>query len=123
MTTGPNFEDRAMRIMKVAVFVEPGWIVLDEKPVPGRAGRSSGPHHHDHHLRYRHPHLKGKYPVERGRIVGHEPARVIEELGQGVRGVIFGAIAPCGRCYACLGGHKPQCGADTEEGYPRARGG
>ena len=37
--------------------------------------------------------------------------------------MIFGAIAPCGRCYACLGGHKPQCGADTEEGYPRARGG
>jgi hypothetical protein len=45
-----------MRTMKAAVFVEPGRIVLDEKPVPeGRARRRPDPHHHDHHLQYRHP--------------------------------------------------------------------
>jgi len=34
MATGPILEDRAMRIMKAAAFVEPGRIVLDETPVP-----------------------------------------------------------------------------------------
>jgi threonine dehydrogenase-like Zn-dependent dehydrogenase len=119
-----------MRTMRAAVFVETGRIVLDDKPVPEvRPGDAlvrittttiCGT---DIHI------LKGEYPVERGRIVGHEPVGVIEELGAGVRGyqvgqrVIVGAITPCGQCYACLEGHKSQCGADTEKGYPHALGG
>jgi alcohol dehydrogenase len=119
-----------MRTMQAAVFVEPGRIVLEEKPVP-----EVGPGDAlvritttticgtDIHI------LKGEYPVERGRIVGHEPVGVIEVLGAGVRGyevgqrVIAGAITPCGQCYACLEGHKSQCGADTGKGYPKALGG
>jgi alcohol dehydrogenase len=119
-----------MRTMQAAVFVEPGRIVLEEKPVP-----EVGPGDAlvritttticgtDIHI------LKGEYPVERGRIVGHEPVGVIEVLGAGVRGyevgqrVIAGAITPCGQCYACLEGHKSQCGADTAKGYPKALGG
>jgi alcohol dehydrogenase len=119
-----------MRTMKAAVFIEPGRIVLDDKPVP-----EIGPGDAlvcisttticgtDVHI------LKGEYPVERGRIVGHEPVGLIEELGPGVSGyqigqrVIIGAITPCGQCYACLEGHKSQCGADTEKGYPHPLGG
>ena len=76
-----------MRTMKAAVFVEPGRIILEEKPVP-----EIGPGDAlvritttticgtDVHI------LKGEYPVERGRIIGHEPVGVIEELGPGVTG-------------------------------------
>jgi alcohol dehydrogenase len=74
-----------MRAMKAAVFVSPGKIVLEEKPIPsvglGEAlikittTTICGT---DIHI------LKGEYPVEPGRIVGHEPVGVIAELGPGV---------------------------------------
>jgi alcohol dehydrogenase len=70
--------------------------------------------------------VRGEYPVDPGRIIGHEPVGVIEELGAGVTGysvgdrVLVGAITPCGQCSACLSGHLSQCG--QEEGY-RALGG
>jgi threonine dehydrogenase-like Zn-dependent dehydrogenase len=113
-----------MRTMKAAVFVRPGKIVLDEKPVP-----SLGPGDAlvkitttticgtDVHI------LKGEYQVEPGRIVGHEPVGVIEELGQGVTGysigqrVIVGAITPCGQCHTCLDGHPAQCGGKAVGGW------
>ena len=119
-----------MRTMKAAVFVEPGRIVLGERPVP-----EIGPGDAlvrvtttticgtDVHI------LKGEYPVERGRIVGHEPVGIIEELGPGVTGyqvgqrVIVGAITPCGQCLACLDGHQAQCGGSTAQGYAQALGG
>lgn len=110
--------------MKAAVFVEPGRIVLDEKPIP-----SVGPGDAlikvtttticgtDVHI------LKGEYPVAPGRIVGHEPVGVIEALGPGVTGyvvgqrVIVGAITPCGQCHACLDGHQAQCGGKPIGGW------
>ena len=113
-----------MRTMKAAVFVEPGRIVLAEKPVP-----VIGPEEAlvrvtltticgtDVHI------LKGEYPVAAGRIVGHEPVGVIEELGASVTGyrigqrVIVGAITPCGQCYACLDGHPSQCGGKPMGGW------
>jgi alcohol dehydrogenase len=113
-----------MRTMKAAVFVEPGRVVLDEKPIP-----TVGPGDAlvkvtttticgtDVHI------LKGEYPVAPGRIVGHEPVGVIEELGPGVTGyalgqrVIVGAITPCGQCHACLGGHQAQCGGTPIGGW------
>jgi len=70
--------------------------------------------------------VRGEYPVDPGRIIGHEPVGVIEELGAGVTGysigdrVLVGAITPCGQCNACLAGHLSQCGQG--EGY-RAIGG
>ncbi len=70
--------------------------------------------------------VRGEYPVDPGRVIGHEPVGVIEELGPGVTGyavgdrVLVGAITPCGQCSACLSGHLSQCG--QEEGY-RALGG
>src|SRR6187401_770550 len=60
--------------------------------------------------------VRGEYPVDPGRIIGHEPVGVIEELGAGVTGysigdrVLVGAITPCGQCNACLAGHLSQCG-------------
>lgn len=63
----------------------------------------------------------GEYPVEPGRIIGHELVGEIAELGHGVSGyaigdrVLVGAITPCGQCRACLSGHAAQCGHG--EGY------
>jgi threonine dehydrogenase-like Zn-dependent dehydrogenase len=115
--------------MKAAIFVEPGRIVLDEKEIP-----EIGPGEAlvrvtttticgtDIHI------LKGEYPVERGRTIGHEPVGVIEKLGTGVQGyregdrVIAGAITPCGQCNACLSGVWSQCGNGTAHGW-KALGG
>lgn len=58
---------------------------------------------------------KNEYPVDPGRIVGHEPVGVIHELGEGVVGynvgdrVVVGAITPCGTCKNCLTGNWSQC--------------
>ena len=113
-----------MQTMKAAVFIEPGRIVLEEKPIP-----PVGPGDAlirvtttticgtDIHI------LKGEYPVEPGRIVGHEPVGVIEEIGAGVTGyeigqrVIVGAITPCGQCHHCLDGHRAQCGGKPIGGW------
>jgi alcohol dehydrogenase len=113
-----------MAKMKAAVFVEPGRIVLDDKPVPEiGAGEAlvrvttttiCGT---DVHI------LKGEYPVEKGLTIGHEPVGVIEKLGAAVPGyregdrVIVGAITPCGQCEGCLGGVWAQCGSGTAHGY------
>ena len=58
---------------------------------------------------------RGEYPVAPGRVVGHEPAGVIHEVGEAVRGyevgdrVVVGAITPCGACYFCQSGDFSQC--------------
>lgn len=112
------------RTMKAAVFVEPGRIVLEEKPIPKVGPRDAllrvtttticGT---DVHI------LKGEYPVARGLTVGHEPVGVIEELGEAVAGykvgqrVITGAITPCGQCHTCLGGNLAQCGGKPMGGW------
>ena len=115
--------------MKAAVFVEPGRIVLDEKPIP-----EIGPLDAlvrvtttticgtDVHI------LKGEYPVAKGLTIGHEPVGVIEKLGSAVSGyregqrVIAGAITPSGHSYACLCGCHSQDGAGTKHGF-KAMGG
>jgi threonine dehydrogenase-like Zn-dependent dehydrogenase len=112
------------RTMKAAIFVEPGRIVLEEKPIPRVGPRDAllrvtttticGT---DVHI------LKGEYPVARGLTVGHEPVGVIEELGHAVTGyaigqrVIAGAITPCGQCFSCLGGSPAQCGGKAMGGW------
>lgn len=113
-----------MKTMKAAVFIKPGKIVLQEKPIP-----KVGPGDAlikvtttticgtDVHI------LKGEYPVASGRIVGHEPVGTIYELGSGVTGykvgqrVIVGAITPCGQCYSCLDNHQAQCGGKAMGGW------
>ena len=118
-----------MARMKAAIFVEPGRIVLDEKPIP-----EVGPLDAllrvtttticgtDVHI------LKGEYPVARGLTIGHEPVGTIERLGSAVRGfhegqrVIAGAITPSGFSNACLCGCASQDGAGTKHGW-KAMGG
>jgi threonine dehydrogenase-like Zn-dependent dehydrogenase len=113
-----------MAKMKAAVFLEPGRIVLDSKPIP-----EVGPLDAlirvtttticgtDVHI------LKGEYPVRRGLTVGHEPVGVIEKLGASVIGyeegqrVIAGAITPSGTSHASLCGHHSQDGAGTAHGW------
>lgn len=75
------------KMMKAAVFIERGRIVLDEKPIP-----EIGPLDAllritttticgtDVHI------LKGEYPVAKGLTIGHEPVGIIERLGSEVRG-------------------------------------
>ena len=73
--------------MRAAIFIEPGRVILGEKPIPDvgpldaliriTATTICGT---DVHI------LKGEYPVERGRTVGHEPVGVIEKLGSAVHG-------------------------------------
>jgi threonine dehydrogenase-like Zn-dependent dehydrogenase len=110
--------------MKAAIFIEPGRIVLDEKPVPDIGPLDAlvrvtttticGT---DIHI------LKGEYPVRRGLTVGHEPVGVIEKLGAAVQGyregqrVVAGAITPSGYSEACLSGAHSQDGAGTAHGW------
>jgi len=116
-------------LMKAAIFIEPGRIVLGEKPVPDVGPLDAliritttticGT---DVHI------LKGEYPVERGLTVGHEPVGVIEKLGSEVTGyhegqrVIAGAITPSGTSFASLCGYHAQCGGQQGHGW-RAMGG
>lgn len=113
-----------MNSMRAAVFVEPGRIELQQRPIP-----EIGPTDAllrvtttticgtDVHI------LKGEYPVRPGLIVGHEPVGVIERLGSAVIGyqpgqrVIAGAITPCGQCHPCLDGHSSQCGGHAMGGW------
>jgi threonine dehydrogenase-like Zn-dependent dehydrogenase len=110
--------------MKAAVFVEPGRIALDERPIP-----EIGPLDAlirvtttticgtDVHI------MKGEYPVRQGLIVGHEPVGIIEKLGSAVQGfregqrVIAGAITPSGYSNACLDGDCAQDGPGTAHGW------
>jgi len=110
--------------MKAAIFVEPGRIVLESKPIP-----MVGPLDAllritttticgtDVHI------LRGEYPVSKGLTIGHEPVGVIEKLGGAVTGyeegqrVISGAITPSGWSNACLCGQHSQDGADARHGF------
>jgi alcohol dehydrogenase len=113
-----------MTRMRAAIFVEPGRIVLDEKPVPDVGPLDAlvritttticGT---DVHI------LKGEYPVQKGLTVGHEPVGVIEKLGSSVAGfeegqrVIAGAITPSGYSNACQCGRSSQDGPGTPHGW------
>lgn len=106
------------KMMKAAVFVEPGRIDLREKPIP-----DVGPNDAliritttticgtDVHI------LKGEYPVAPGLTVGHEPVGTIEKLGSAVTGyhegqrVIAGAICPNFNSYAAQDGYPSQDGS------------
>ena len=110
-------------MMKAAVFVEPGRIVLDDKPVPDIGSNDAlirltttticGT---DVHI------LKGEYPVAKGLTVGHEPVGIIEKLGANVQGysegqrVIAGAICPSGYSNACQDGLHAQDGQSSAHG-------
>jgi len=110
-------------MMKSALFVEPGRIVLDDKPIPDVGSNDAlvritttticGT---DVHI------LKGEYPVAKGLTVGHEPVGVVEKLGANVQGyvegqrVIAGAICPSGYSYACLDGLHAQDGQSGAHG-------
>jgi alcohol dehydrogenase len=110
--------------MKAAIFVEPGRIVLDEKPIPDVGPLDAlirvtttticGT---DVHI------LKGEYPVRKGLTIGHEPVGVIEKLGSAVKGyqegqrVIAGAVTPSGHSHASLSGCHAQDGFGTAHGW------
>lgn len=111
------------QMMKAAIFVEPGRIVLDDKPIPDVGSNDAlirltttticGT---DVHI------LRGEYPVATGLTVGHEPVGVIEKLGSNVEGyeegqrVIAGAICPSGYSNACLDGLCAQDGQGAAHG-------
>jgi threonine dehydrogenase-like Zn-dependent dehydrogenase len=102
--------------MRAAVFTDVRDIHLEEVPVP-RCGPTDAIVRvtttticgTDSHI------WRGEYPVAPGRIVGHEPVGVIEELGEAVHGydvgdrVVVGAVTPCGACFFCQKGEPSQC--------------
>lgn len=110
--------------MRAAIFIEPGRIILGEKPIP-----EVGPLDAllritttticgtDVHI------LRGEYPVASGLTIGHEPVGVIEKLGSAVEGftegqrVIAGAITPSGSSYASLSCQSSQCGGGHGHGW------
>jgi alcohol dehydrogenase len=110
--------------MRAAIFVEPGRIVLDEKPIPDVGPLDAliritttticGT---DVHI------LKGEYPVRKGLTIGHEPVGIIDRLGSAVTGykegqrVIVGAITPSGHSHASLAGCHAQDGVGTRHGW------
>ena len=87
--------------MKAAIFVEPGRIVLDDKPIPDVGPLDAlmritttticGT---DVHI------LKGEYPVAKGLTIGHEPVGIIEKLGSAVTGYREGQRVICRRHHA-----------------------
>ncbi len=111
------------KMMKALVFLEPGKIALEDRPIPDVGANDAlmritttticGT---DVHI------VKGEYPVESGLIIGHEPVGVIEKLGSNVQGyeegqrVIAGAICPSGTSYGCLDG------LHSQDGQARAHG-
>ena len=111
-------------MMKAAIFIEPGRIEIDDKPIPDIGDNDAlikisttticGT---DVHI------LKGEYPVEKGLTIGHEPVGVIEKLGKNVHGyhegqrVIAGAICPSYTSYACQDGCSAQDGGAHSHGY------
>ena len=111
-------------MMKAAIFIEPGRIEIDDKPIPDIGDNDAlikitttticGT---DIHI------LKGEYPVEKGLTIGHEPVGVIEKLGKNVKGyhegqrVIAGAICPSFTSYACQDGCSAQDGGAHSHGY------
>lgn len=113
-----------MKKMKAAIFVGPGRIVLDEKPIPDVGPLDAliritttticGT---DVHI------LKGEYPVAKDLTIGHEPVGIIEKLGAAVTGfkegqrVIAGAITPSGYSNACQCGRASQDGPGTRHGW------
>lgn len=115
--------------MRAAIFIEPGRIVLGEKPVPKLGPLDAlirismtticGT---DVHI------LKGEYPVQSGLTIGHEPVGVIEKLGSAVEGfkvgqrVIAGAITPSGTSNASLSGFHSQCGGAQGHGWAKIGG-
>ena len=110
--------------MRAAIFVEPGRIVLDEKPIPDVGPLDAlvritttticGT---DVHI------LKGEYPVVKGLTIGHEPVGIIEKLGSVVEGfvegqrVIAGAICTSGHSHAALCGCHSQDGPGAPHGW------
>jgi threonine dehydrogenase-like Zn-dependent dehydrogenase len=110
--------------MKAAIFIEPGRIILGEKPIPDIGPLDAlvritttticGT---DVHI------LKGEYRVEKGLTVGHEPVGIIDKLGTAVTGyyegqrVVVGAITPSGTSYASLCGFHSQCGGMEGHGW------
>ena len=124
-TTTAHSERRAdlsTGTMRAAVFDGAERIVLQERPVP-----ECGPTDAivrvtmtticgtDVHI------LRGEYPVAPGRIIGHEPVGVIEQLGSAVVGyevgdrVLVGAITPCGSCFYCQSHSESQCAGHDDE--------
>ena len=112
------------QMMKAAIFVEPGRVEIEEKPIP-----DIGPNDAlmritttticgtDVHI------LKGEYPVASGLTIGHEPVGIIEKLGANVQGyqegqrVIAGAICPSFTSYACQDDCCAQDGGHHAHGY------
>jgi threonine dehydrogenase-like Zn-dependent dehydrogenase len=107
--------------MRAAVFHSQGEIHLDTVPLPACGPTDAIVRVTTTTICGTDVHIwLGEYPVEPGRIIGHEPVGVIAALGNAVVGyeigdrVLCGAITPCGSCFFCQSHSEAQC-AGTED--------
>ena len=112
----------ARATMAAAVFRGAGKIGIEERPVP-ECGLNDAVIKvtltticgTDLHIQ------KAEYPVEEGRVIGHEHVGVIHELGEAVTGyeigdrVLVGAITPCGSCFYCQSHTESQCAGHEDD--------
>ncbi|HEX4792085.1 MAG TPA: alcohol dehydrogenase catalytic domain-containing protein [Actinospica sp.] len=111
--------------MRVVRYYAPGDLRIEEAPEP-----SPGPGAVKIRVRacstcgtdlkiYRH----GHHRIDPPRVIGHEIAGEIVELGDGVAGWAVGdrvqviAAIPCGRCPECRAGHQTVCPNQESMGY------
>lgn len=106
------------KMMKAAVFIQPGRIELVDKPIPDVGPNDALVRITTTTLCGTDVHIpKGEYPVAPGLTVGHEPVGIIEKLGSAVVGyregqrVIAGAICPNFNSYAAQDGVPSQDGS------------
>ena len=111
--------------MRALVFHGPDQLAIDEVPVP-RAGVNQAVVKvsltticgTDVHI------SREEWPVNKGRILGHEAVGTIHEIGPGVEGfeigqrVLIPAITPCGSCFYCLSGQWAQCSGHHDKWVP-----
>lgn len=110
--------------MKALVFHEPGWMEIAERPI-GQPGPGeirvrvlyAGVCGTDRRI------FKGTKTVVGPRVIGHEFAGVVDEVGEGVAAwstgqrVVVYPIVTCGTCHSCLEGRKNICLKRRTFGY------
>ncbi len=109
--------------MQAAVLYEPGrrLEVVDVQLEGPRRGEvrvriaAAGVCHSDHHY------MKGDLPTPLPVVLGHEGAGIVEEVGEGVTGVVPGDHVvllwrtSCGRCELCSTGRPALCAVSAQQ--------
>ena len=119
--------------MKAAVLYGPGDLRIEERPKPSPGSGEAlvrvkvcGICRSDYHY-WKHGRI-GEFVVREPLILGHEASGVVEEVGEGVKGlkpgdrVVIEPGVPCGRCRYCREGRYNLCPNVRFMGTPPVNG-